>query len=157
MRATTRKAFIAYKKRFPNEAKNFFDELDKNVQKQLNEDEKVYFNNINIKVDDSMVKNNSLFNNNINNINSVKKAYSNQINSLYNINKKNSNNNIINNESITHKSSLNITPVKNKKQKVLYSSSIKQKFHEVKFNQKNYEQENIIKNKNNINKKGNQK
>ena len=42
------------------------------MQNQLNEDEKVYFNNINIKVDDSMVKNNSLFNYNINNINSVK-------------------------------------------------------------------------------------
>ena len=68
--ATTRKAFIAYKKRFQNEANNFFDELDKNVQKQLNEDEKIYFNNINIKVDDSMAKNNSLFYYNINNINS---------------------------------------------------------------------------------------
>ncbi len=153
VRATTRKAFIAYKKRFPKEADSFFDELDKNVQKQINEDEKIYMNIIEIKVDDSLVKNNNLFNSNSMNINSVKKAYSNQISSLHNINKKGSNNNIINNESITHKSSLNITPVKNKKPKVLYTSNIKQKFQEVKFNQKNYENENIIKNKNNINAK----
>ena len=153
VRATTRKAFIAYKKRFPKEADSFFDELDKNVQKQINEDEKIYMNIIEIKVDDSLVKNNNLFNSNSMNINSVKKAYSNQISSLHNINKKGSNTNIINNESITHKSSLNITPVKNKKPKVLYTSNIKQKFQEVKFNQKNYENENIIKNKNNINAK----
>ena len=152
VRATTRKAFIAYKKRFPKEADTFFEELDKNVQKQINEDEKIYFKTIEIKVDDSLVKNNNLFNNSMN-INSVKKAYSNQISSLHNINKKGSNTNIINNESITHKSSLNITPVKNKKPKVLYTSNIKQKFQEVKFNQKNYENENIIKNKNNINAK----
>ena len=153
VRATTRKAFIAYKKRFPKEADSFFDELDKNVQKQINEDEKIYMNIIEIKVDDSLVKNNNLFNSNSININSVKKAYSNQISSLHNINKKGSNTNIINNESITHKSSLNITPIKNKKPKVLYTSNIKQKFQEVKFNQKNYENENIIKNKNNINAK----
>ena len=153
VRATTRKAFIAYKKRFPKEADSFFDELDKNVQKQINEDEKIYMNIIEIKVDDSLVKNNNLFNSNSMNINLVKKAYSNQISSLHNINKKGSNTNIINNESITHKSSLNITPVKNKKPKVLYTSNIKQKFQEVKFNQKNYENENIIKNKNNINAK----
>ena len=153
VRATTRKAFIAYKKRFPKEADSFFDELDKNVQKQINEDEKIYMNIIEIKIDDSLVKNNNLFNSNSININSVKKAYSNQISSLHNINKKGSNTNIINNESITHKSSLNITPVKNKKPKVLYTSNIKQKFQEVKFNQKNYENENIIKNKNNINAK----
>ena len=153
VRATTRKAFIEYKKRFPKEADSFFDELDKNVQKQINEDEKIYMNIIEIKVDDSLVKNNNLFNSNSININSVKKAYSNQISSLHNINKKGSNTNIINNESITHKSSLNITPVKNKKPKVLYTSNIKQKFQEVKFNQKNYENENIIKNKNNINAK----
>ena len=157
VRATARKAFIAYKKRFPKEADTFFEELDKNVQKQINEDEKIYFNTIEIKVDDSLVKNINLFNNNNNNLNSVKKAYSNQISSLHNlnhtINKKGSNNNIINNESITHKSSLNITPIKNKKPKVLYTSNIKQKFQEVKFNQKNYEKENIIKNKNNINAK----
>ena len=153
VRATTRKAFIAYKKRFPKEADSFFDELDKNVQKQINEDEKIYMNIIEIKVDDSLVKNNNLFNSNSMNINLVKKAYSNQISSLHNINKKGSNNNIINNESITHKSSLNITPIKNKKPKVLYTSNIKQKFQEVKFNQKNYENENIIKNKNNINAK----
>ena len=152
VRATTRKAFIAYKKRFPKEADTFFEELDKNVQKQINEDEKIYFKTIEIKVDDSLVKNNNLFNNSMN-INSVKKTYSNQISSLHNINKKGSNTNIINNESITHKSSLNITPVKNKKPKVLYTSNIKQKFQEVKFNQKNYENENIIKNKNNINAK----
>ena len=88
VRATTRKAFIAYKKRFPKEADSFFDELDKNVQKQINEDEKIYMNIIEIKVDDSLVKNNNLFNSNSININSVKKAYSNQISSLHNINKK---------------------------------------------------------------------
>ena len=81
VRAKTRKAYIAYKKRFPNEANNFFDELEKNVQKQINEEERIYLNIINIKVDDSLVKNTNLFNknssNNINNISSVKKAYNN--------------------------------------------------------------------------------
>ena len=153
VRASTRKAFIAYKKRFPNESSNFFDELDKNVQKQINEDEKFFMNIIEIKVDDSLYKNNNI---NTRNSNNVKKAFSNQINShsIHNSNKKSNNNNsIINNESINHKSSLNITPIKAKKPKVLYASNLKQKFHEVKFNQKNYEnaKENINKNKNNSN------
>ena len=154
VRANTRKVFIAYKKRFENEANNFFAELDKSVQKQINEDERIYYDLINIKVDDGLDKNLSI-NNNINSttLKTVKKTYSNNINSLYNSKNKNSSNNIINNESITHKSSLNITPVKNKKTKNLYTSNIKQKSHEVKFSQNNYE--NIVKNKNskNINNK----
>jgi hypothetical protein len=154
VRANTRKVFIAYKKRFENEANNFFAELDKSVQKQINEDERIYYDLINIKVDDGLDKNLSI-NNNINSttLKAVKKTYSNNINSLYNSKNKNSSNNIINNESITHKSSLNITPVKNKKTKNLYTSNIKQKSHEVKFSQNNYE--NIVKNKNskNINNK----
>ena len=152
VRSSTRKAFIAYKKRFPNESSNFFDELDKNVQKQINEDEKFFMNIIEIKVDDSLYKNNNI---NTRNSNNVKKAFSNQINShsIHNSNKKSNNNSIINNENINHKSSLNITPIKAKKPKVLYASNLKQKFHEVKFNQKNYEiaKENINKNKNNSN------
>ena len=148
VRATTRKVFIAYKKRFTNEANNFFEDLDKNVQKQINEDEKILWDIVDIKVDDGLDKNLSInFNNN--GIKIVKKAYSNIVSSLHNSNKKNSPNNTINKESITHKSSLNITPVKSKKPKNLYTSNIKQKSHEVKFIQKNYE--NNIKNKNNKN------
>ena len=37
-----------------------FDELDKNVQKQINEDEKFFMNIIEIKVDDSLYKNNNI-------------------------------------------------------------------------------------------------
>jgi hypothetical protein len=84
----------------------------------------------------------------------VRKAFSNNIGSgsLSNSIKKNSNKNSTtnlinnnNNESITHKSSLNITPVKNIKTKNLYTSNIKQKSHEIKFPQNNLRNENISK------------
>ena len=152
VRATIRKVFIAYKKRFENEANNFFNELDKNVQKQINEDEKLILDFIEIKVNDSGSKSISINNNK--NSNTVRKAFSNNIGSgsLSNSIKKNSNKNSTtnlinnnNNESITHKSSLNITPVKNIKTKNLYTSNIKQKSHEIKFPQNNLRNENISK------------
>ena len=152
VRATIRKVFIAYKKRFENEANNFFNELDKNVQKQINEDEKLIIDFIEIKVNDSGSKSISINNNK--NSNTVRKAFSNNIGSgsLSNSIKKNSNKNSTtnlinnnNNESITHKSSLNITPVKNIKTKNLYTSNIKQKSHEIKFPQNNLRNENISK------------
>ena len=152
VRATIRKVFIAYKKRFENEANNFFNELDKNVQKQINEDEKLILDFIEIKVNDSGSKSISI-NNNKNN-NTVRKAFSNNIgsgslsNSIKKNSNKNSTSNLINNnnnESITHKSSLNITPVKNIKTKNLYTSNIKQKSHEIKFPQNNLRNENISK------------
>ena len=152
VRATIRKVFIAYKKRFENEANNFFNELDKNVQKQINEDEKLILDFIEIKVNDSGLKSISI-NNNKNN-NTVRKAFSNNIgsgslsNSIKKNSNKNSTSNLINNnnnESITHKSSLNITPVKNIKTKNLYTSNIKQKSHEIKFPQNNLRNENISK------------
>jgi hypothetical protein len=40
VRATTRRAFITYRKRFETEGNVFFENLEKNVQKQINEDEK---------------------------------------------------------------------------------------------------------------------
>ena len=151
VRATIRKVFIAYKKRFENEANNFFNELDKNVQKQINEDEKLIIDFIEIKVNDSGSKSINIINNK--NSNTVRKAFSNNIGSgsLSNSIKKNSNKNSTtnlinnNNESITHKSSLNITPVKNIKTKNLYTSNIKQKSHEIKFPQNNLRNENISK------------
>ena len=152
VRATIRKVFIAYKKRFENEANNFFNELDKNVQKQINEDEKLILDFIEIKVNDSGSKSISINNNK--NSNTVRKAFSNNLGSgsLSNSIKKNSNKNSTinlinnnNNESITHKSSLNITPVKNIKTKNLYTSNIKQKSHEIKFPQNNLRNENISK------------
>ena len=150
MQATTRKVFIAYKKRFSNDANNLFNELEKNVQKQINEDEKILMNIIEIKVDDSIDKKNINLNTNSNNI--VKKSYSSSLTNLNNSNiKKNNinlpnNNKKANNESITNKSSLNITPVKPQKQKTLYASNIKQKSYEIKFAQKNLKKE-IINNK----------
>ena len=48
VRSTTRKAFILYKSRFEKEAENIFSELGKNVQKQINEDEKNFDNNFKI-------------------------------------------------------------------------------------------------------------
>ena len=150
VRATTRKVFIAYKKRFSNDANNLFNELEKNVQKQINEDEKILMNIIEIKVDDNIDKKNINLNTNSNNI--VKKSYSSSLTNLNNSNiKKNNinlsnNNKKANNESITNKSSLNITPVKPKKQKTLYASNIKQKSYEIKFAQKNLKKE-IINNK----------
>ena len=68
VRATTRKVFIAYKKRFSNDANNLFNELEKNVQKQINEDEKILMNIIEIKVDDNIDKKNINLNTNSNNI-----------------------------------------------------------------------------------------
>ena len=152
VRATIRKVFIAYKKRFENEANNFFNELDKNVQKQINEDEKLILDFIEIKVNDSGSKSISINNNK--NSNTVRKAFSNNLgsgslsNSIKKNSNKNSTSNLINNnnnESITHKSSLNITPVKNIKTKNLYTSNIKQKSHEIKFPQHNLRNENISK------------
>ena len=46
VRATTRKAFITYRKRFEEEGDEFFEILEKNVQKQINEDEKKYGDDI---------------------------------------------------------------------------------------------------------------
>ena len=46
VRATARKAFITYRKRFPIEGDAFFENLEKNVQKQINEDEKKYGDSI---------------------------------------------------------------------------------------------------------------
>ena len=59
VRLTTRRVFIAYKKRFPTEAENFYNELEKNVQKQIIEDEKIYWDFTFIKVDNSVDNNNS--------------------------------------------------------------------------------------------------
>ena len=42
VRATIRRAFITFKKRLPGEAENVYKLLEKNVQKQINEDEKKY-------------------------------------------------------------------------------------------------------------------
>ena len=51
VRATTRKAFILYKSRYEKEAENLFSELGKNVQKQINEDEKNFGNDFKIKIE----------------------------------------------------------------------------------------------------------
>ena len=48
VRATTRRAFITYRKRFEIEGEEFFETLEKNVQKQINEDEKKYGEDINV-------------------------------------------------------------------------------------------------------------
>ena len=48
VRSTTRRAFITYKKRFEDEAEEFFEVLEKNVQKQINEDEKKYGDDIRV-------------------------------------------------------------------------------------------------------------
>ena len=152
VRATTRKVFIAYKKRYENEGNNLFNELEKNVQKQINEDEKILWNIIDIKVDDSIEKNN--INIKMNTNNTVKKVYSSSLSNLNNSGiKKNNINNKASNEIITHKSNLNITPVKTKKQKNFYASNIKQKSHEIKFENKNINNDNINKtyNKNKTN------
>ena len=50
VRATTRKAFILYKSRFDKEGENLFNELGKNVQKHINEDEKNFDSNFKIKL-----------------------------------------------------------------------------------------------------------
>ena len=46
VRSTTRRAFITYRKRFKEEGDEFFEFLEKNVQKQINEDEKKYGDDI---------------------------------------------------------------------------------------------------------------
>ena len=48
VRATTRRAFITYRKRFEIEGDELFENLEKNVQKQINEDEKKYGDKINV-------------------------------------------------------------------------------------------------------------
>ena len=60
VRLTTRRVFLAYKKRFPEDAENFYNELEKNIQKQINEDEKVYWDFTFIKVDNSTGSNSNL-------------------------------------------------------------------------------------------------
>ena len=57
VRLTARRDFIAYKKRFPTEAEAFYNELEKSVQKQIIEDEKIYWDFTFIKVDNSMDNN----------------------------------------------------------------------------------------------------
>ena len=46
VRSTTRRAFITYRKRFEEEGDEFFEILEKNVQKQINEDERKYGDDI---------------------------------------------------------------------------------------------------------------
>ena len=46
VRSTTRRAFITYRKRFEEEGDEFFEMLEKNVQKQITEDEKKYGDDI---------------------------------------------------------------------------------------------------------------
>ena len=48
VRSTTRRAFITFRKRFEEEGDEFFEILEKNVQKQINEDEKKYGKNIDV-------------------------------------------------------------------------------------------------------------
>ena len=52
VRATTRRAFLTYRKRFEIEGEEFFENLEKNVQKQINEDEKKYGSSINVDSED---------------------------------------------------------------------------------------------------------
>ena len=59
VRLTTRRVFLAYKKRYPEEAAKFFEELEKSVQKQILEDEKIYWDFTFIKVDNSIDSNES--------------------------------------------------------------------------------------------------
>ena len=46
VRSIIRRCFITYKKRFPQDAIIIYDSLEKNIQKQINEDEKAYGNEI---------------------------------------------------------------------------------------------------------------
>ena len=46
VRSIIRRAFITFKKRLPGEAQNIYNLLEKNIQKQINEDEKKYGNKI---------------------------------------------------------------------------------------------------------------
>ena len=59
VRLTARRVFLAYKKRYPSEAATFFEELEKSVQKQILEDEKIYWDFTFIKVDNSIDNNES--------------------------------------------------------------------------------------------------
>ena len=52
VRATTRRAFITYRKRFQDDGDELFDILEKNVQKQIIEDEKKYGDSINVDSED---------------------------------------------------------------------------------------------------------
>ena len=71
VRATTRRAFITYRKRFENEGDEFLENLEKNVQKQINEDEKNYGDSIIVDSEDggemnfenTKNKSNTLYNN----------------------------------------------------------------------------------------------
>ena len=69
VRLTTRRVFLAYKKRFPVEANKFFEELEKSVQKQILEDEKIYWDFTFIKVDNSTDNESTIFSTNSNNNN----------------------------------------------------------------------------------------
>ena len=60
VRANTRKAFIAFRKRFPSQGDELYEILEKNVQKQINEDEKTYGENININENEIAKKNNNI-------------------------------------------------------------------------------------------------
>ena len=115
VRSTTRKAFILYKSRFEEDAENLFNEMGKNVQKQINEDEKNFDTNfkINLKheknekylksiskeIDKNLNKINYM--ENIQNkpktpeFNLFKKKNSNDFNKKENNNSSNKNNNII--------------------------------------------------------------
>lgn len=46
VRSVIRRSFITYKKRFPEEGDIIYDTLEKNIQKQINEDERIYGNKI---------------------------------------------------------------------------------------------------------------
>ena len=69
VRLTTRRVFLAYKKRFPVEANKFFEELEKSVQKQILEDEKIYWDFTFIKVDNSTDNESTISSTNSNNNN----------------------------------------------------------------------------------------
>ena len=46
VRSIIRRCFITYKKRFPQDGNIIYDNFEKNIQKQINEDEKIYGNDI---------------------------------------------------------------------------------------------------------------
>ena len=71
VRLTTRRVFLAYKKRFPVEANKFFEELEKSVQKQILEDEKIYWDFTFIKVDNSTDNESTISSTNSNNNNNI--------------------------------------------------------------------------------------
>ena len=71
VRLTTRRVFLAYKKRFPVEANKFFEELEKSAQKQILEDEKIYWDFTFIKVDNSTDNESTISSTNSNNNNNI--------------------------------------------------------------------------------------